>query len=165
MVSLDVLERVEVFKGLSDDRLATIQGYVEEIEYQKGDKLFTEGDDAIHLWVVTEGEVSLRFELPGGRPAPKENTVASKKSRKTVAKVLGWSCLVSPYKMRLSAYCDSRCCKIIRLKKEDLTTICRNDSRLGYLVMRLMVEVVGYRFQQFQDVVAKTVGENLLSGW
>ena len=164
MVSLDVLERVEIFKGLNDERLATIQDYIEEIKYQKGDKLFTEGDDAIHLWVVTEGEVNLRFELPGGRPAPKENTVASQKVR-NVAKVLGWSCFVSPYKMRLSAYCLSRECKIIRIKKKDLVSISEKDSRLGYLIMRLMVKVVGYRFQQFQDIVAKTVGENLLSGW
>jgi len=165
MVGLSVLEKVEVFKGLNDERLATIQKYVEECEYQKGDKLFSDGDDALHLWVVIEGDVDLRFELPGGRPAKKRNTVGVRKSNQAVARTLGWSCFVKPYKMRLSAYCASRRCKVIRIKKEDLLSICEADSRLGFLVMRLLVGVVGYRFQQFQDVVAKTMGEDLLSGW
>ncbi|MCD6272499.1 MAG: Crp/Fnr family transcriptional regulator [Deltaproteobacteria bacterium] len=165
MVGLSVLEKVEVFKGLSDERLATIQKYVEESDYQKDDKLFTEGDDALHLWVVIDGEVDLRFELPGGRPTAKRNTVGARKSKKTLSRILGWSCFVKPYKMRLSAYCSSRRCKVIRIKKKDLLSICEQDSRLGFLVMRLMVEVVGYRFQQFQDIVAKTMGEDLLSGW
>ena len=165
MVGLSVLEKVEVFKGLNDERLATIQKYVEEREYEKGDKLFSEGDDALHLWIVIEGDVDLRFELPGGRPTTKRNTVGARKSKKTLSRVLGWSCFVKPYKMRLSAYCASRRCTVIMIKREDMLSICEKDSRLGFLVMRLMVEVVGYRFQQFQDVVAKTMGEDILSGW
>ena len=36
---------------------------------------------------------------------------------------------------------------------------------MGYRFMSYMVTVVGFRFQQFQDVVAKMTGDTLMSGW
>lgn len=165
MVDLSVLEKVEIFKGLDDVQLANFQTYAEEVKYQKGDKLFTEGDDAKHLWIVINGDVSLRFELPGGRSAEKKNIVGLQKSKKNVAKILGWSCFVPPHKMMLSAYCASRNCRIIKIKKKDINSIFEKDSELGLSVMRLLIQVVGYRFKQFQEIVCKTMGEDLLSGW
>ena len=36
---------------------------------------------------------------------------------------------------------------------------------MGYKFMSYIVTVVGYRFHQFQDEVAKRRGEYLMSGW
>ena len=67
--------------------------------------------------------------------------------------------------MRLSAYCVTKGCKIIRINKTALLDLFGKDPIMGYKFMSYMITVVGYRFQQFQDHVAKNMGEDLMSGW
>ncbi len=167
MISLEHMEKIEALDGMSDDQLTVLQQYCEELEYQRSDKLFTEGDEAKHVWFVVEGMVDLRFEMPDGRSSSDEQTISTVevKDRGSVAKTLGWSCWVPPFKMRLSACCVTRTCKIVRIKKEALNRLFDKDSKLGYVFMSHLVRVVGYRFQQFQDEVAKTKGESLMCGW
>ncbi len=162
MVSREVLQNVEVFKGLDDDELSAVQVCCKEKQFQLGDRLFAEGDDATHLWIVIQGQVDLRFELPAGRPTTAEHTVTSVVAKPSVGKCLGWSCFVPPHKMRLSAYCATRSCKVVMVEKEDLVKLFEKDTKLGYLVMSYMTTVVGHRFHQFQDEVAKYMGEHLM---
>ena len=144
-----------------------LQPKCEIIEFQKGSKLFTEGDEAKHLWVVHDGCVDLRFEMPDRRQSSDEMTVDSVAVEKMSpeAKVLGWSSFVPPYKMRLSAYCVTVNCKIVRIPKSDLLELFNADPLMGYRFMSYMITVVGFRFQQFQDHVAKNMGEDLMFGW
>jgi len=165
MASLDLLDQVEAFKGMNDDQLTAIQPHVHEMTFQRGDKLFTEGDPATEVWFVMEGEVDLRFEMPDGRPTTDETTISKVQAKDFVAKTLGWSCFVPPHKMRLSAYCISRSCKVIKIARENLIRIFDKDHQAGYRFMSYLVKVVGYRFQQFQDEVAKHRGEYMMSGW
>lgn len=165
MISIDFLRTIEIFKGLDDKQLEAVRGCCEVVEFQKGDKLFTEGDDATQVWIITDGDVDLRFEMPDNRPTSEEHNVSSVKAQDAVAKILGWSCFVPPYKMRLSAYCVSRRCEIIRIEKKDLLKLFGEDTQMGYMVLSFLIRVVGFRFQQFQDVVAKQLGENLIAGW
>lgn len=167
MVELETLKNMLPFTDMDENQLTKLQPKCEEAEFHTGDKLFTEGDDARHLWVVQKGGVDLRFELPDRRPTSGEMTVDSVEVEEKApeAKVLGWSCFVPPYKMRLSAYCVTRNCKIIRVLKSDLMQLFNEDPKMGYLFMSYMVKVVGFRFHQFQNHVAKNMGEDLMFGW
>jgi len=165
MVSLEFLDRVEAFKGMNDEQLEAIKANCEVVEFQRDDKLFTEGDDATHLWVVIEGDVDLRFELPGTKSSDISNISSVSIVKEGVAKILGWSCFVPPHKMRLSAFCASRLCKVLKINNVALIKLFKNDSQMGYLFMSYIVKVVGYRFHQFQDEVAKHRGEHFMSGW
>ncbi len=167
MVSLDLLETFDIFKKLDDEHLTVIHQHCEMKEYERGGRLFKEGDEATHLWIVFEGKVDLRFELPSGRSPEdyKENTtVSSVTAQKSVANILGWSCFVPPHKMRLSAYC-TRDCKIVRMEKDMLLKLFEKHPKMGYQIMSYLVTVVGYRFHQFQDEVAKNMGERIMSNW
>jgi hypothetical protein len=81
------------------------------------------------------------------------------------AKVLGWSCFVPPYKMRFSAYCVTKYCKIVRVMKSDLLQFFNDDALMGCLFMSYMITVVGFRFHQFQNYISKNLGEDLMFGW
>ncbi len=166
MTHLELMDRIDAFKGFTDDQLNALKNICTETSFNIGDKLFTEGDDALHLWFIIEGQVDLRFEMPDGRPSSNELTVSSMevKNIDSKAKTLGWSCFVPPFKMRLSAYCVSRKCKIIKLEKEKLLQMFEKDQSIGYKFMSYIITVVGYRFHQFQDEVAKQKGKNLMSG-
>jgi CRP-like cAMP-binding protein len=167
MIGIDLLRKIEGFQGLTDGQLASLQGFCEELTFQKDAKLFTEGDMATHLWFVMEGQVDLRFENPEQRATDSNQTLTrvQVKRQDWAAKTLGWSCFVPPFKMRLSAYCVSDACRVVRVPREELLLLFEKDPVMGYNFMSYMVIVVGYRFQQFQDVVARMMGDSLMSGW
>ena len=71
MVTLELLGTIEAFNGMDQGQLSKLQPNCKELDFNQGDKLFTEGDSAEHLWIVVKGRVDLRFELPAGRPPHK----------------------------------------------------------------------------------------------
>ena len=161
MISLDFLENIELFKGLDDSQLAAIQECSEKIEYQRGDRLFYEGETSNHLWIVKAGQIDLRFDRPEESPTPKEDSI----SFISEADLFGWSSFIPPYKYRLSGYCASRKCEVVRVEKERLTTLFNKDARVGYLIMSYVLRVIGKHFFQFRDEIAKRRGHNIMSGW
>jgi CRP-like cAMP-binding protein len=167
MIDFNLLKELKPFENMNEDQLKKLQPNCQEIDFQRGDRLFAQNDDALHLWIVKEGHVDLRFELPDKRDTSPDMTVddVNVGEKAPEAKILGWSCFVPPYKMRLSAYCVTETCKIIRVLKSDLLELFVQDSHMGYLFMSYMIQVVGFRFHQFQDHVARNMGEDLMFGW
>ena len=150
MTGLDFLRRVEVFKGLIDSQLGGLKDHCREMEYRQNEKLFSEGDDASCLWIVKEGRVDLRFDLPD-RSTSTKNTISSISEFKT----FGWSSLVAPHKYRLSAYCATKFCKVILLEREQLVNLFKQDSKTGFQVMSNLLEIIGQRFRQLQESASK----------
>jgi len=145
MAVLDFLKRVDIFKGLSADQLSKIQPGCHEVEYHGGHRLFAEGENSDRLWIVTDGQVDLRFDLPG-RPTSEENTIFSI----TRGNTLGWSSFVPPHQYKLSAYCATRRCKILQIKKEFLLNLFEKDTRMGFLIMSNLTGVASTHFQRLQ---------------
>ncbi len=156
MTGRDFLRSVEVFKGLPDEQLNQFVDHCREIEYRQNDKLFEEGEDASCLWMVKEGRVDLRFDLPD-RPTSTKNTISSVPEYKT----FGWSSLVAPHKYRLSAYCATNSCTVVQVDRQALLDIFEQDSSTGYLVMSNLVEIIGQRFRRLQESAAKPSYANI----
>jgi len=145
MAAIDVLKQVETFQALSDDELSEIGKLTIEKQFAYGDRLFKDGDSATHLWIVKEGIIDLRFDLPG-RDTSEESTLSSI----TANKIIGWSSLAPPYKYKLSAYCVSSQCKVLLIAREPLHEFLTKHPKTGYQVMAAMLRVVGRRFQRLQ---------------
>jgi len=160
MVNLDTMDKIDAFKGLDEDQLKQVQGYCTQKEFKKDERLFTDGEKATELWVMIEGTVDMRFDLPG-RPTSKQNNVATI----TPYQVFGWTCFVSPNVRMLSAYCSTDTCTVLKIEKSRLERLFKKDTSIGYTFMSYLVNVIGLRFNQFQDEVAKHSGEDILSGW
>jgi signal-transduction protein with cAMP-binding, CBS, and nucleotidyltransferase domain len=167
MLSLEQLEKIQAFNGLTDDQLLKLQPHCTQLEFPKGTNLFTEGDPAEHLWVVTEGSVKLRFERPDKCTPSDEPTVSSVEAVEDdqVAQTFGWSCFIPPFKMRLSAFCVANKTIIVKVAKSDLIREFENDPQMGYTFLSYLITVVGYRFSQFRDEIAKIKGEFIMAGW
>jgi signal-transduction protein with cAMP-binding, CBS, and nucleotidyltransferase domain len=160
MISINFLEKVEVFQGLNTEQLAAIKDCCRQEEFKHETILMDEGEEANHLWIVKEGRVDLRFDLPG-LTTSEENTISSILE----AGAFGWSSFVPPYKYRLSGYCASKSCKLIKIEKECLIKLFEKDPSIGYVVMSSMATVVGRRFHRLQEEAAKSRGQNIMGGW
>ncbi len=142
MVDLGFLRQAEVFHRLDDDQLAAAATCCIEQVFQEGDKLFSEKEEAKHLWLVKEGLIDLRFDLPA-RPTAAENTISTISSKM----LIGWSSLVPPHQYTLSAYCTSRTCSVVKMETELLVKLFQRDLRMGYLVKSYLLRVIASRFE------------------
>lgn len=145
MINLEFLKNVRAFNGLNDDELKKIQAGCREEIYKKGERLFREGEKARYIWIMIEGQVDIRFDLPGRESSP-ESTLYSETARKT----FGWSSFVSPYKYILSAYCASGRCKVARLDKDYLLKLFETDKDMGYMLMSNLAGIMSLRFHDLQ---------------
>ncbi|MCD4741485.1 MAG: cyclic nucleotide-binding domain-containing protein, partial [Desulfobacteraceae bacterium] len=155
MVSLDTLEKLNIFSDFTDEELEGIQKICSQEEYQRDQRLFLEGDPAKDMWIVSSGDVELRFEMPDKTQTTKSNTLSAHSKAVPGSRVFGWSCFVPPYTMRLSAYCVSRECTIIKISEIALNKLMDAEAQIGYKIMQYLVKVVGFRFNQFQEEIAK----------
>jgi NADP-reducing hydrogenase subunit HndB len=146
MSALDFLQKVDIFQGLNHDQLGSIQKKGRQKEYLYGDRLFAEGEDANHVWVVIAGQVDLRFDLPG-RPTSEENTIFSIASAQT----LGWSSFVPPFKYALSAYGATKSCQMLKIDKDHLLNLFEKDARMGFIFMTNLSAVASMHFHRLQD--------------
>ncbi|MCF8110248.1 MAG: cyclic nucleotide-binding domain-containing protein [Desulfobacteraceae bacterium] len=140
-----ILKKTVPFRSLRDEEIGRIAefGTIEKLE--KDQRLFREGESADSLRIVASGEIDLRFELPA-----KDTTEAQTVSTLSATGILGWSSLVPPYRYKLSAYCASDACEVIRINGEDFLEHLKNNPELGYRVLSAMIRVVGNRFEHLQ---------------
>ena len=146
MDDLNFLEKVEIFKGFNKDQLKTVKKGGQKKECLYGDRLFAEGEDANRIWLVMEGRVDLRFELPG-RQTSEENTVFSI----TVAQTLGWSSFVPPFKYALSAYITTKTSKVLQITKDHLLECFEKDPRMGLMFMTNVAAIASMHFDQLLE--------------
>ncbi len=161
MIQLEFLEKLDAFKELNDDQLAAIKECTDLAQFKRGEKIFSQGADAGHVWIVLEGGVELRAEYPDQNMSAAEASV----SFLSEAQAFGWTCFVPPYKYQLSGYCASRSCRLIRLRREDLLDLFEKDAAIGFFVMKYLIGVVGRQFSQFQDEIARKRGFEIMSRW
>ena len=108
MTAIKLIENLHIFNEFSPKELERVTGLCSTEEFRQEECLFKEGDPATEMWIVLDGQVELRFELPGKRTSTSESMMSSHKNDIPESQVFGWSCFIPPYKMRLSAYCTSK---------------------------------------------------------
>ncbi|MFP3980486.1 MAG: cyclic nucleotide-binding domain-containing protein [Desulfobacterales bacterium] len=142
----EILQQTEAFQQLTGQELAPIEEFSELRSFTRGHRLFQDGGSAASLWVLSEGTVDLRFELPGGRETSDEQTISTLGENQ----IFGWSSMIPPYKYKLSAYCISNQCRLLVIDAGKLMEYFRAHPDIGYRVTSGMIRVVGKRFQQLQ---------------
>ncbi len=67
MSDVDLLTEVELFADLTSDEMATITDAMAVRALQRGDVLFSEGDEPTELFVVTNGRIAISNQSVDGR--------------------------------------------------------------------------------------------------
>lgn len=165
MVDIELIETLDIFKSLTAEELEKILDLCVISDYQLGEKLFCEGDRATEMWIVVDGGVELRFEMPNMKTVTHDTTLTSHHKSIPESQVFGWSCFIEPYKMKLSAYCTSRRCRICKIDAQRLNLLMEEDTSIGFKIMRYIVQVVGYRFGQMKEETAKFMSIKMMNSW
>jgi CRP/FNR family transcriptional regulator, cyclic AMP receptor protein len=65
--SLEVLSRAPLFEGLDEDSARALRSRMSDVKLERGERLFSEGDDGDRLYVVLEGKIKLTRAASDGR--------------------------------------------------------------------------------------------------
>jgi CRP-like cAMP-binding protein len=153
MTSKDIFTQILIFDGLDQGQMNKVKACCQEKEYTAGARIFADGQQAESLFVVLEGRVDLRFEIPGRESTSSDNITSVRQGQ-----VLGWSALMHSPIYSLSAYCATDKCRLLKVGRDCLLALFEEDPRMGYIVMSHMAEVIRTRFHQVQEELARRKG-------
>lgn len=147
---LDSILREHPFvAGLDDDSLAFIAGCARNVVFDAGARIFSEGGDADHFYLLREGSVALEMFVPG-RGEITFLTLGA-------GDILGSSWLVPPYRWTFDARAVVRT-RALAFDAACLRGKCEEDARLGYDMMKRFVPVLAQRLQAARLQLADLYG-------
>ncbi len=133
-----VLKDHPFFSDLAPEFLRTIAGCASNVRFKAGAKIFTEGEEASHFYLIRAGKIAVEVFAPGQRALTIQTLDAGE--------VLGWSWLFAPHRWDF----DARAVQDIRaiaLDGKCLRNKCEQDHDLGYELMKRFSAVMVTRLQ------------------
>ena len=134
-----ILAKHPFFQGIDKKYIRDIAGHAKIAQFKEGDILFREGGDADKFYLISKGKVAIEIFTPDRRVVPIQ-TVED-------GEMLGWSWLAAPYKWRFDARALAKTEAIV-LDGETLRNQCEEDPRLGYELLKRIVQVFTRRLEQ-----------------
>ena len=126
------------FKDLDPSYLDLIAGCGKNVQFEKDQFIFREGEMANSFYMLRKGAVTLELHSPSRGSLPVETLHEGE--------VLGWSWLVHPYRWQFDARATESV-RAISLDGRCLRGKCESDHELGYLLMKRVAEIFGKRLQ------------------
>jgi CRP-like cAMP-binding protein len=116
-----------VFEGLSEEQLIRITSVGKEMPMDEGQRIFTEGDDAVALYILKEGAVELMSKIEGDFEMP----IAILRN---AGDCFGASALIPPHSYSISARCAEKG-NLLAMGRSDLRQLIEEDHHLGCIIM------------------------------
>jgi len=129
-----------LFQGLTEDQKSEVISVTKEISMDSGQRIFTEGDEALTLYILKEGTVELMtvvgtdFEMP----------IAILRNP---GDCFGTPALLKPHVHSLTARCVEKGC-LFTIKQSDLQEQITNDPSLGCMIMS---NLAGYFLERLKE--------------
>ena len=124
--------------GMSTDHLAMLAGSASDIAFPAGHRLFEEGGNASHFWLLQSGSVALDLHVPGqGRV--RINTVG-------LGELLGWSWRFPPYRWAFGAVAASPV-EAFEFDAQAVRASCASEPELAHEVTERLARVLAKRLQ------------------
>ena len=127
--------------NLDPQHVQTLLECAQECRFTRGEYLKRQGEPADQIYLIESGEVTLEISVPH-HGLLRIETLGS-------GQVLGWSCLVEPYRWRF----DARAVTPVEgfaLDTVCLRAKCERDQSFGYNVLSRCVPVMAQRLEATQ---------------
>lgn len=142
---IQMLKRCEVFVGLDDDDLQKIADLPSwrRTTYKESEQIFNEKEKATHFYILEEGEIRLVVTLNNERSHEVTQVPVDTITR---GDVFGWSSLISPYSLTMTAVC-ARQSTVLSVAGRELILLMDSNQALGYEVMKALVRIISARLR------------------
>ena len=137
-VSAEALAAHPFLRGMPAGQLSVLAEAARDVSFPARHRLFEDGGNATHFWLIRCGHVSLDLHVPGEGPVVIE-TVG-------MGELLGWSWLFPPYKWAFGAVAATAV-EAFEFDAPAVRERCAADSQLGYELGQRIGRVLAQRLQ------------------
>ena len=148
-------DRLTFFQGLDLNHLQALQEIFVPCEYSLGDTLFVQGAPAAYLYLVAEGEVSIRYK-PEDAP---EIIITHVRP----GGVVGWSAALGNECYTSAAIC-SQDTRALRASGLELRRLCSRCPETGEIVLDRLAKVIAERLMHTHEHVLALLKQGLRDG-
>lgn len=151
----EVIQTLPLFRGLAADDVEILaRSFVRE-RFDEGTVLFAQGDPAKRLYILTKGQVGIRFK-------PYDGDVL------TVAEiepggVFGWSAALNRPAYTSSAIA-TEACEVISISGEKLRDLCAAHPSTGVVILERLAEVIAERLNSTHTKVVAMLQQGVQQG-
>ncbi len=142
MVSIDLLKRVSIFSGLSDEQLARIARLCREETHNKGDVIVRENDPSNELYIIQQGAA----EIVLGTSSMAEPTPILHLGK---GQVFGEMALVDRGLRSATVNATADNTMLYVIIRDAFTRLCDEDTRIGYIVMRNIAADLSFKLRHY----------------
>lgn len=152
---LETVRSAEIFAGLTEEQLRMVAGLARERNVAAGERLFQVGEPARELFVLRYGRVELTFPLMVMGETRETRFQSLEPSR-----ALGWSALVPPHRLTLSARATTEAA-VLAFEGERLLRLFEEQAPLGRVVMGNLAGVVAARLHEVLALWVREIQRNV----
>jgi CRP/FNR family transcriptional regulator, cyclic AMP receptor protein len=138
MISPELLRRYPYFADVSEEALKEVAMISEESSGAAGETLFKQGDPAEWLYVMTEGEIDLQYELGSGELRTVDTLVAGD--------LAVWSAVVEPFRCTASGTIRKDT-KLLAIQGAKLRELMETNHDLGYRLLLSVTKLLATRLE------------------
>ncbi len=151
----DIFEDLPLFRDLTPQQIHLLRPMFIPYSCYTGTVLFEQGTPAEHLYLVVEGEVTIRYK-PDDGPAI---VIAHVKP----GGIVGWSAALGNRVYTSAAIC-SNCVQLVRVRSRDLRYLCNVYPDTGILILDRLASVIAERLHNTHDQVMELLLHGMHSG-
>ena len=148
---VDFLSEVRIFKGLKKNEINEIAEIYQKIDYLDGAQILKAGADATTLFIVSTGEVKLKFTIALINE-PIDLTIDIMKK----GDFFGWSSFAEPYKYTASAYAVGDT-ELIQFRADEMKILCEASDHIGHILMNNITTIVSERFYRLEGLLKHVI--------
>lgn len=141
-----VLSKVPAFADLSARDLRRVAAIVHKREYKAGEPVFYQGDPGLGMFIIREGEVSIRISEREGEE--KELAVL------TDGDFFGELSLLDESPRSATAFCKTDC-SVIGFFRTDLMELIKENPDLGMKIVMKFAEILATRLRKTDKELSK----------
>lgn len=130
---IDILSEHSFFHGLPPKDLEFIAGCAKNVVFKEGHLIANHGDPADEFYLIRHGQVAISIEIPPRKPFLFQTL--------SEHDILGFSWLIPPYQWTFTAKA-SQTTRAISINGACLREKCEADTRLGFTLMKRLVQVL-----------------------
>ncbi len=145
-----VLSKVPAFADLTTRELRGVAAIVHKREYKAGEPVFYQGDPGLGMYIIQEGEVSIRIAEHEGED--KELAVL------TEGDFFGELALLDEAPRSASAVCHTDCL-LIGFFRTDLFELIEQKTDLGIKIVLKLAEILALRLRKTDKELSKVRGQ------
>ena len=140
---VEKLEKHELFRLLGPTEMARLSGSSCLVKLKEGDRVYSEGMPASHLFALIKGRVELRRPTKGGPSLLMDDVMPPG--------VFGVSSLMGSDRYLLNAECVEES-EVLKIESKVLGEILYENPRVGYVTQRRVSEIF---FKRYVDTMEK----------